>query len=525
MRIAAILTALLFANPALAQVEAVSERPDRTAVVVYRNRPVDTSALLTRLAEDDSYLREEGLALIVETRTLDLPAGDAVVRLRGVADGIVPQTAVLEGLSADVVERNVDFDLLSPASLLDRSIGETVRVVRTDRTTGRETVLPAVVRSSGGAPVLEIEGRYEALNCGGLTERIVFDRVPQGLGEQPVLSVRVRSREAGRRTVTLAYLATGLQWSADYVARLRPDGRTLDLTGWITLANFGGSGFTDAPVQVVAGNLNRDPDTVPVAPTERRQDHACWPLDTTTRGAGQLQVQGRRVADYLAGVPALSNSSVDVEEIVVTGSRIVAKLAELGDYKIYSLPEPTDVPARQTKQVRFLEQDNVRFSRVYAVEVWPGNDDEPEQPVLLLRLRNDAASGLGVPLPGGGVSLIETMDGRGLFAGQAKFEDKGVALPVELAFGEAMGLTLRQETIDRSTDGDRERVSMAVTLDNAKAGAVEVEVRPSESYRRGFRIVEEDIRHVISDGGYPVWRLRVPAGGSAAVRFAYVTDG
>ncbi len=522
--IAAALAAL--AGPTWAQVEVVSPRAERTAVVIYRDRPVDTAALLERSNQSWERLDQEGLALIVETRTIDLPAGEAVIRLRGVATGIVPQTATLDGLPAQVIERNTDFDLLSPGSLLQRSVGEVVRVVRTNPATGEQVEKGAIVRSGPMGTVLEIDGRLEALNCSGLTERILFDRVPEGLSDQPVLSIRTRAETAGRHTVTLAYLATGLQWSADYVATLNPDGRSLALTGWITLANFGGTGFSDAPVQVVAGNLNRDDDTVPVEASEVARAPGCWPLDTTTGAPQEVVVTGYRARreDMVFQAPAAGLvGETDMDDVVVTGSRIIARLGELGDYKIYTLPEPTDVNARQTKQVRFLEQADVRFTRTYAVTLYAENV-EVEPPTLLLRLTNEEDEGLGLSLPGGGVSLMETQAGRTVFAGQARFEDKGVGLPVELVFGEAMDLTVEQETVaeetfGRTDDYDRMRASLAVTVRNDKPQPVEIEIRPGESSRRGFRIVRSSARSVISPGGYPIWRLRIPAGGSQVLTY------
>lgn len=514
------------AGPVWAQVEVVSPGSERTAVVIYRDRPVDTAQLLERSNQSWERLDQEGLALIVETRTIDLPAGEAVIRLRGVATGIVPQTATLDGLPAQVIERNTDFDLLSPGSLLQRSVGEVVRVVRTNPATGEQVEKAAVVRSGPMGTVLEIDGRLEALNCSGLTDRILFDRVPEGLSDQPVLSIRTRAETAGRHTVTLAYLATGLQWSADYVARLNPDGRSLALTGWITLANFGGTGFADAPVQVVAGNLNRDEDTAPVEPTEVARTPNCWPMDTTTGAPEEIVVTGYRAGRGVVAVSPVVQMSEESEmdDVVVTGSRVRVRLGELGDYKIYTLPEPTDVNARQTKQVQFLEQADVRFTRTYAVTIEAGEDSEPGRPLLMLRLRNDEDGGLGLPLPGGGISLFETQVGQTLFTGQARFEDKGVGLPVELLFGEAMDLTVEQETVEleglgRAGGYDRMRASLAVTVRNDKPQPVEIEITPGEAGERGFRIVRSSARSVIAPGGYPVWRLRIPAGGSQVLTY------
>lgn len=212
------------AAPVVASHESVSEGPEAVEVVVYRGQAVDTSDLIQRSRYSWSRLDREGLALIVEKRTVDVPAGEGVIRFKGLGTGIVPHSAVIEGLPADLVEQNADYELITPFNLLDRAVGQTVSVVRTNATTGLEETHQATIRAGQRGTVLEVDGQFEALDCSGLTERIVFNEVPQGLGATPTLSVRTRATQAGRYTVTLAYLATGLQWSADYVAHLNDSG-------------------------------------------------------------------------------------------------------------------------------------------------------------------------------------------------------------------------------------------------------------------------------------------------------------
>ena len=530
-RLLAITTALSLLGPtAWAQTESVSARPDGATVVIYRDQPVDTVALMEQSRQPWSRLDRQGLALIVETRTVDLPEGEGIIRFRGLATGVVPQSAVLEGLPAHVVERNADFDLLSPASLMEKSIGEVVRVVRTNPATGEQVEKAAVIRAGAQGTVLEIDGRFEALDCSGQTERVVFDRVPEGLGDQPTLSVRTRAERAGRHTVTLAYLTTGLQWSADYVARLDPTDGTLDLTGWVTLANFGGTGFPDAPVQVVAGTLRKDAGTTPVEPLVRYQQNQCWPQGTTTLGFGEL-------ANYGAAPPApppppapapMMRMAVQeaAADIVVTGSR-VARQGELGDYKIYTLPEPTTVAARQTKQVRFLEREGVTYERVYRAGVL--NADEETQPTaIVMKLRNEEGAGLGVALPGGSVAVMQP-DGTGgvLLAGQDRFEDKGVGLPVRLAFGESPDVRVQTRLVKSgsSTRGavTTERTEVETTVTNARSEPVTVELVADAAMQRGFRIRSQSVRSRVDDTGYPVWTLSVPANGATTLKAAWTT--
>lgn len=532
-RLLAITTALSLLAPMVwAQTESVSARPDGATVVIYRDRPVDTVALMEQSRQSWSRLDRQGLALIVETRTVDLPAGEGIIRFRGLATGVVPQSAVLEGLPAHVIERNADFDLLSPASLMAKSVGEVVRVVRTNPATGEQVEKAAVIRAGAQGTVLEIDGRFEALDCSGQTERVVFDRIPEGLGDQPTLSIRTRAEQAGRHTVTLAYLTTGLQWSADYVARLDPTDGTLDLTGWLTLANFGGTGFPDAPVQVVAGTLRKDAGTRPVEPLVRYQQNECWPQGTTTLGSGQA-------AGYGDGPPPAPTPPapprpmvMEAAGVVVTASRMagapkLAEQGELGDYKIYTLPEPTTVAARQTKQVRFLEREGVAYERVYRAGVL--NPDEEARPTaIVMKLRNEARAGLGVAMPGGSVAVMQP-DGAGglLLAGQDRFEDKGVGLPVRLAFGESPDVRVQTRLVksDSATRGavTIERTEVETTITNARSEPVTVELVADAAMQRGFRIRSQSVRSRVDDTGYPVWTLSVPANGAATLKAAWTT--
>jgi len=533
-RLLAITTALsLLAPSAWGQTESVSARPDGATVVIYRDRPVDTVALMEQSRQPWSQLDRQGLALIVETRTVDLPAGEGIIRFRGLATGVVPQSAVVEGLPAHVVERNADFDLLSPSSLMEKSVGEVVRVVRTNPATGEQVEKAAVIRAGAQGVVLEIDGRFEALDCSGQTERVVFDRVPEGLGDQPTLSVRTRAERAGRHKVTLAYLTTGLQWSADYVARLNPTDGTLDLTGWVTLANFGGTGFPDAPVQVVAGTLRKDAGTTPVEPLVRYQQNQCWPQGTSTFGSGQFAGYGGAPpppppppppAPSAPMLRMVANEALD--EVVVTGSRI-ARQGELGDYKIYSLPEPTTVAARQTKQVRFLERDGVVYERVYRAGLL--NADEESHPMgVVLKLRNEKRAGLGVALPGGSVAVMQP-DGAGgvLLAGQDRFEDKGVGLPVRLNFGQSPDVRVQTRLVKSGSSRrgavTTQRSEIETTVTNARSEDVTVELVADAAMQRGFRIRSQSLRNRVDDTGYPVWTLSVPANGAATLKATWTT--
>ncbi|WP_406853075.1 hypothetical protein WEU32_04795 [Brevundimonas sp. BH3] len=521
--------------PVVASHESVSEGPEAVEVVVYRGQAVDTSDLIQRSRYSWSRLDREGLALIVEKRTVDVPAGEGVIRFKGLGTGIVPHSATIDGLPADLVEQNADYELITPFNLLDRAVGQTVSVVRTNATTGLEETHQATIRAGQRGTVLEIDGQFEALDCSGLTERIVFNEVPQGLGATPTLSVRTRATQAGRYTVTLAYLATGLQWSADYVAHLNDDGRSLDLQGWITLANFGGTSFADAPVTVVAGDLSMTGDSVPVEIRRTASATQCWPQGRTHEGLA-VWLPPPPPPPPPPPAPAMAmrenRAEYDGAPVVVTGSRIKAKMEELGDYKAYVLPHPTTVAANQMKQVLFFAQDDVPFQRIYSFDLQAREPDAPLATARIdLLMRNDAQQGLGLPVPEGKAVIMADDPRFGpMLAGQTRFDDTPVGLPLRVVFGNAPEVTgsfLLVENTSRGS-GTRKKAERTYRIELTNGGDqatdVEVVIPSSITGLRGFRMGREGIRSRIDpDRGVRVWTLSLEAGEQRTfdARFSY----
>ena len=519
--LAASALALAAALPAHAETLA-SRAPETVAITLYRDGDGPFQAMSPWLRQQ---AREKGLVLVTETRTVDLPAGRHTLRFDGVAEGLIPQSAAVEGLPGKAVERNYDYALLSPGTLVERSLGQPIKVVRTNRTTGRQqTVDATLIQGPYGLMVRTAEG-VEALGCSGGPERLVLNRVPDGLTDKPSLSTVVEAPSPTRAKVTLSYLALGVNWQADYVARIHPDGRRLDLTGWLTLVNSGGSQFVGAKTQAVAGKLSRTPVRV-----DRGQSktiyRACWPMDTTHYG--QAPPPPPPPAPPLPIPPVMAAAPMArfaAEEIMVTGAR--AKLAEqsnLGDYKLYTFPEPVTLNARQTKQVAFLDQKDVAFQRLYAVAMDSYNDygeaDAPfVTPDVVLRLENKTTNGLGKPLPSGALSAIETAEGRPTFAGEQAVRDVAVGEPMDLVIGRAMDVRARPRLVEeRRLSKDRVRRTYELDLTNAKSVPVTVEIRHDPSAPQ-FKVMSEPQRHDIRQGQV-AWRVRLAAGEQQTFRYA-----
>ena len=171
MRAWLLLSAMVAAVPALAQNEipppSQSAQGD-VAVTIYNN----------------------DLALVQDTRQLDIAAGRSRREFPDVSAQIRPETVSLTGEGVGIVEQNFDFDLLSPEALMQKAVGETITLVRTNPATGAETRERARVLAANGGVVLQIGERIEVLRDDGLPVRVIFDRVPENLRAQNRICTR-----------------------------------------------------------------------------------------------------------------------------------------------------------------------------------------------------------------------------------------------------------------------------------------------------------------------------------------------
>jgi hypothetical protein len=202
-----------------------------------------------------------------------------------------------------------------------------------------------------------------------------------------------------------------------------------------------------------------------------------------------------------------------LEEISVSASRAVRE--ELGDYQLYRLPWLTDLGARQTKQVLFLDKPAVRVERFYAFRL--DNFTEPPAqdvvvPNLVVRWDNTERAGLGEPLPSGTVRVFEPYGGRELFAGEAQIADKAVGLPVELTIGRALNVTLAVTTEWDADARKRTVVSTEHMIVNNKAVPIDLEIRHAVDDEFLDAKVDRSSKPMRKKYGDFAWRFTVPPG-------------
>jgi hypothetical protein len=495
--LAAVSTAALLASAVLAQADPDSTAQGDVSVTIYNN----------------------GLGLVQDVRQLAIAAGRSTIAFPDVSAQIRPETLSFAAEGTGIVEQNFDFDLLTPAKLMEKAIGQTVTLVRTNPATGQETRERATVLSTAGGVVIQIGERIEVLRDDGLPVRVIFDRVPPNLRARPTLSVTVDSRRGGTRPASIRYLTPGLGWSSDYVALYDEARNTIDMQGWVTLTNGTGTTFHSANTLLVAGNPNL--------------------------GGGSPVYRGRPMPPP----PPPGRGMVPGTE---TASR-----EQLGDFYLYPIGERTTIANNQTKQVSFLDVQGVPARKIYGRTVgWLSSDQQPVNVLSQIAFSSSRDGGLGDALPAGTVRFYQRdRTGNPQFIGENMIGHTPMGSELTLSTGDAFDVFVQAEveSRDRITSAEYERsaryrvridgeevrtievdrtvdywrTTMRYTLTNAKSTPVEVElVQGGLDYgwwTRDFRVVSEDVPGEQLNADRRRYRVTVPANGRREMRVTYET--
>jgi len=430
---------------------------------------------------------QNGQSLVQDRRRVALPSGRSRQEFPDVSAKIRPETVVLSGPGIGIVEQNFDYDLLTPGALMQKAVGETVTLLRTNPATGAETRQRAKILAANGGVVMEVDGKIEVLRDDGLPVRVIFDQVPPGLRARPTLSVTLESANAGTVPLDLAYLTPGLGWSADYVALFDRLGGTIDVEGWVTLTNNTGTSYRDASLLLVAGD-----------PSGGRQNNA-------------------RTRRYPMPPPPPGTT---VRAGTETGTR-----ERLGDFILYPLGRRTDVLEAQQKQVSFLDVQGSPAAGTYEFHVGGFNGNDPQSASSAIEFSTSAEGGLGDQLPAGTVRVyMRDASGSPQFIGESAIAAAPMGSQVSIITGEAFDVKVQTIVAQREKRGDsRWRATMRYELTNASARPVTVSLWQDGLYGEA-RVVEESLESERVSADSVRWMVPVPANGSASVTAIFDTE-
>jgi hypothetical protein len=434
----------------------------------------------------------QGSSLIQDRRTFTLQAGESTVDFTDVATAIDSTSVSVKSLTDPqgtfVLEQNYVYDLVDTPALLRRYIDQVIEVTMGDGTVYTGTLL------SGSYDIIlrQADGQVVVLRPSEARD-VRFPSLPDGLITRPTLRWLMDSERGGQQQLELRYLSGGLSWTADYNITLGEGNTNLDINGWVTVTNTSGTGFTNAQLKLVAGDVNRI--------VENYAMDMAMPEIAMARAAPTPQVEQR----------------------------------EFFEYQLYEVARRVTLGNNQTKQVEFVSRTGVPANTFYVYngsmgfygynypisDQYYGNSGVTTVGTYL-EFSTAAEGGLDADLPQGRVRVYQKdTDGAALLIGENTINHTPKGEKIQLYLGNAFDLVgERTQLTYQMISSNVVQETYQIRLRNRKdSETVEIRV-PEVLYRwSNWQILESSHEYTKTDSSSIEYRVQVPPQGETVITY------
>jgi hypothetical protein len=426
-------------------------------------RPILLCGAATALSSAQPALTiyNQDFATVRETIPLDLKKGVNEIHFKDATAQVEPDSVMLRdskgGKVLTILEQTYRADPVSVARMLTLNEGKEIDffVKGLDGKPDR-TVVGRIVRSGDPRldPIIQVDGQLQF----SLPGEPRFPALADDTVLKPTLTWKLFAEQATNLEAEIAYITGGMSWEAAYNILAPEQGDLLDLTGWVTMTNQTGKTFTDAKVQLVAG------DVMKIEPKN----------------------EGRFVTRKSMATDPFSDHAPQVTE------------KSFDEYHLYSLPLATTLHDRETKQVEFIRASGLKAERIYVYDGlksepnrWgnppmsqirgnPEYGTESQSKVQVMReFKNSKANQLGLPLPRGKVRFYRQDDeGQVQFVGENTIDHTATDETLRIFTGNSFDLVGERTRSNFKNDSSNNWFdeTFEIKLRNRKKEAVEIRV-------------------------------------------------
>ena len=423
----------------------------------------------------------QNFAVVRDTVPLDLKAGVTNVRFADTTAHVETDSVILRDPSGkstlQILEQNYRNDPVSEALMLSLNEGNTIDFQTTDRDGQKKIVQGKIIRSgymphgqnamqrygqpyyqaqmamanATAQPIIEVDGKLQF----SLPGQPIFPALADDTILKPTLDWQIRTAKPVQLNAELAYITGGMTWEADYNVVAPEKSDLLEITGWVTFDNQSGKTFQDAKIKLMAGDVSKIQQGMPMA-------------------------RGMISSGYAesAAAPTVTEKAFD-------------------EYHLYTLERPATLRDRETKQVEFVRASGVQSQRVYiydglklgdqyrnwSMENIRNNENfgtECNTKVAVVReFKNSEENHLGMPLPKGRVRFYkQNDDGQPEFTGENVIDHTPKNETLRIYTGHAFDLVGERKRTDWKNDnrGHWADESFEIKLRNHKKEPVEIRI-------------------------------------------------
>jgi hypothetical protein len=378
----------------------------------------------------------QDFAVVRDTVPLELKEGLNPIQYDGATLLLEPDSVVLRdksGKPLQILEQNYRNDPLTQAYLLSLFEGQTIDFTVREPEKPDRLIQAKILRSGYGGPaggtepVVEIEGKIQF----GLPGKPEFPSLGDDTVLKPRLEWKIQSPAASKTEAELGYITGGLSWQASYNLVSPEKGDRIDVVGWITMENRSGRDFEEASIHLMAG------DVAKVDPHRFKNNNRMMKM-----------------------MVAMADASTVTEKA-------------FDEFHLYSLPRPTSLRDRETKQVEFLRAGGVKSETVYIFNAALG----PKISVFR-EFRNSKENQLGIPLPQGRMRFYRENGSQLEFTGESEIDHTPADELLKIRTGDAFDLVGERKLMNSSRDEANHQAveTIEILLKNRKTEPVTIRV-------------------------------------------------
>ncbi len=428
-----------------------------------------------------------GFGVVRDEREIILPTGIVDLKFMEVASQIQPETVQIDPVTAGdklmILEQNYEYDLMSPAKLMEKYVGKKVILIQKNNYKGERLPVEATLMSyNNQQPIYKI-GNKIVINRG--YEEVELPSIPDNLVSEPTLIWKLENLYPKKQEIVANYMTRGMRWNADYVAVLSADDKKCGLNGWITIDNNCGATFNNAQLKLVAGDVQKIQPKIFSA------------------------VNGLRAG----GRPIPKNIERFKEE-------------SLFEYHMYTLDRPTTLKQNQKKQVSLLEARGIDVTKLYRCigqnyyyRNQSGDMIKNIKIGVFISFMNSKTNNLGMPLPKGTVRVYKAdSSGNNQFIGEDRIDHTPKDEKIELKLGDAFDIVSeRRQTFWKRLGNTTYDTGWEVKIRNHKDEDIVVNV--VEPFGCDWEILESSQKYEKKDAFTAVFKVPVKKDSEAVLNY------
>jgi hypothetical protein len=412
----------------------------------------------------------QNFALVKDIRKIFLEKGLNLVEYKNVASQIDPTSVMfkdLENKNNFVVEQNYEYDLISKQKLLEKYLDKEIKVTYTENNESVE--YSGILLNYSNELIIDTGSGIVILN----PDKIVLPELPKNLRTKPTLVWKLYSESKGERLTETSYLTNGINWNAEYIARINENDTRMDFAGWVSIDNKSGAPYNNTSLKLVAGDVHR------------------------------VSTQPKYSYDLANEIDAQGYSPEQFSE------------ESLFEYHMYSLDRKTDVLDNQKKQISLLSSENVPVKKI----LYYDGANQGTNVQVKLEFKNSEEQGLGIPLPRGTVRVYkEDSQGKLQFVGEDIIDHASKNEERTLFLGNVFDIVgERKQTENKNISKGVYRTSYEITLRNNKDNAEEIVVR--EYVGRSWEIIQKSQNFEKKNSSEIEFKINVPANSEKTITY------